>query len=287
MDFRTAEQLLEICKAEQRPISYIMLMRESEISGDKAEAFDISMRKALGIMKDAVAIALSNPPRSMGGLIGGEAQKLNHRICSGEALDKGLSARAAAYAMGVIEINSSMGLIVAAPTAGASGVLPGVLLAMQEEYGLEDEMIVKALWNAAAIGYLFMRNSTVSGAQGGCQAEVGSAAAMAASATVELMGGTPEMSFAAAAMAISNLLGLVCDPVAGLVEIPCQKRNAVGAVNAISCAEIALAGCSDPIPLDEMIEAARRVGAALPAELRETALGGSAATPTACRLCKG
>ena len=186
--------------------------------------------------------------------------------------------------MAVLEVNASMGLIVAAPTAGSAGVLPGVLLALQDEQNLADETLHKGLLNASAIGYLLMRNASVAGAEAGCQAEVGAASAMAASAIVEMMGGTPEMCLTAATFALSNLLGLVCDPIAGLVESPCQSRNAIGVSNAITSAELALSGISHPIPFDEMAEAMLRVGRSLPFELRETAMGGCAGTPTGCAL---
>ena len=181
----------------------------------------------------------------------------------------------------------SMGLIVAAPTAGSSGIVPGLLLALQEEYHISDERLVDALFNAGAIGYLAMRNATVAGAVGGCQAEVGVASAMAASAAVELMEGTPEQCMNAAGTVLMNMLGLVCDPVSGLVEYPCQNRNASGVANALIAAEIALSGIGQLIPLDEMIAAMYSVGKRMPAELRETALGGCAATPTGCGLCSG
>ena len=178
-----------------------------------------------------------------------------------------------------------MGTIVASPTAGASGVIPGLLLALQEEFNLSDECVLNGLFNSSAIGYLLMRNASVSGAEAGCQAEVGSASAMAASAAVEMMGGTPEQCMYAASTALQNLLGLVCDPVAGLVEVPCQSRNGIGATNALICAEMALAGISNIIPLDEMIECMYSVGKNMPSELRETALGGCAKTPTGCSKC--
>ena len=192
--------------------------------------------------------------------------------------------RAIAYSMAVLEVNASMGLIVAAPTAGSSGVVPGVLLALGEEKNLTDEQLFNGLLNASAIGYILMRNASVSGAEAGCQAEVGAASAMAASAAVEMMGGTPEMCLTAASIALSNLLGLVCDPIAGLVESPCQSRNAIGVANAVTCAELALSGITHPIPFDEMAEAMYRVGKSLPFELRETAMGGCAGTPTGCQL---
>lgn len=178
-----------------------------------------------------------------------------------------------------------MGLIVAAPTAGSAGIVPGLLLALQETYDYSDEQVTDALFNAGAIGYLAMRNATVAGAVGGCQAEVGVASAMAASAAVELMGGTPIQSLNAASTVLQNMLGLVCDPVGGLVEYPCQNRNAAGVANGLIAAEMALAGIPQLIPFDEMLDAMYTVGKKLPSELRETALGGCATTPSACQAC--
>ena len=221
----------------------------------------------------------------MGGLIGGEAKKISDHKDAGKGLCGDLLERAVIYAMATLETNASMGVIVASPTAGSAGIVPGLLLALQETYDLSDEQIKQGLYNASAIGYLAMRNATVAGAVGGCQAEVGIASAMAASATVELMGGSPEQSLAAASTVLMNMLGLVCDPVGGLVEYPCQNRNAAGVANATIAAEIALSGVRQLIPFDEMLEAVYTVGKRLPAELRETALGGCATTPSACAAC--
>ena len=189
--------------------------------------------------------------------------------------------------MAVLETNSSMGLIVAAPTAGSAGIVPGLLLAFQETYDLSDDQMVKVLFNAGAVGYLAMRNATVAGAVGGCQAEVGVASAMAASAAVELMGGTPGQCLDAASTVLMNMLGLVCDPVGGLVEYPCQNRNAAGVANSLIAAEMTLAGIPQRIPLDEMIQVMYTVGKRIPAELRETALGGCATAPSVCSGCNG
>ena len=177
-----------------------------------------------------------------------------------------------------------MGVIVAAPTAGSAGVVPSVIFALSEEFNIPDETLCEALFTAGAVGSILMKNASVSGAEAGCQAEIGSAAAMAAAAAVEMMGGTPEQCFEAAAISIGNMLGLVCDPIAGLVEAPCQSRNAAGASNAITSAEMALAGIKSAVPFTEMADAMYRVGKKLPMELRETALGGCAATPTGCAL---
>lgn len=184
------------------------------------------------------------------------------------------------------ECNACMGRIVAAPTAGASGVMPAVLLPVQKKYQFSDQVMVQALYVAAGFGQVIATRSSISGAEGGCQAEIGSASAMAAAALVFLRGGTPNQMAAACAMAIKNLLGLVCDPVAGLVEVPCVKRNVIGAMNALSCADMALVGISSAIPCDEVIDAMRAVGDALPSALRETGLGGLAATPTGRRVAQ-
>ena len=204
----------------------------------------------------------------------------------GEVLEElGVLEKAITYAVAVLETNASMGLIVAAPTAGSAGVVPGMLLALQECHSFSDNDLIKVLFNAGAIGYLAMRNATVAGAVGGCQAEVGIASAMAASAAVELFGGSPKQCLDAATIVLMNMLGLVCDPVGGLVEYPCQNRNAAGVANALIAAEMALAGLSQLIPFDEMLETMYTVGKRLPAELRETAMGGCATAPSACAAC--
>lgn len=283
--FHTGARLLDVCAmAGVGTISEAMTRREIAIGHTTREAALHEMARTLYVMKRSALAAVNQELRSIGGLIGGEARRMFARrdrsVCGT------IMSRACACALAVLETNASMGLIVAAPTAGASGVLPGVLCALQEEFHLNDGELVSALFNAGAVGYLIQRNATVSGAEGGCQAEVGSASAMAASAAVQLMGGTPQQCLDAASIALGNLLGLVCDPVAGLVEVPCQKRNAVGAANALVCAEMVLSGITAVIPFDETVKAMLKVGRALPAELRETALGGLAATPTACALCK-
>ena len=287
MDFRNGKELLDLCREHNLLISEVMREREITCGNMTNEQIDARLKEILTIMKDAAHTPLETPTRSIGGLIGGEAKKTyefsqtDNNLC-GTFLSKAIS-----YSMAVLEVNATMGLIVAAPTAGSAGVLPGVLLALQEERNLSDEAICSAIVHASAIGYILMRNASVSGAEAGCQAEVGAASAMAASAVVEAMGGTPEMSLHAASIALSNLLGMVCDPIAGLVEAPCQSRNSIGAANAITCAQLALAGVTHPIPFDEMAEAMYRVGKSIPFELRETAMGGNAGTPTACTLCGG
>lgn len=287
MNFTHASELLEICTSKNIPISQAMLDRESDYLGMERSVVLEKMQYSYNIMKDAVHKSLTEELHSMGGLIGGEAVKMkSYREKTGKPLCGTTVSKAISYAMGVLEVNASMGLIVAAPTAGSSGVLPGVLISLQEEYGFEDEKMLDAMLNASAIGYLITRNATVAGAEGGCQAEVGAASAMAASAACELMGGTPEQCLHAAGTAITNILGLVCDPIAGLVEAPCQKRNAMGASNALVSAELSLAGVLNLLPFDEVIDTMYAVGRSIPFELRETALGGVAASPTGCALCK-
>ena len=286
MDFKKAAELLSLCKEYDKPISQIMMDRECEMTEKPLDEIRSRMAVSLQIMKDATKEAINQPSQSMGGLIGGESRKLSDLQSSGKNIAGNLISKAIAYSMGVLEVNASMGLIVAAPTAGSSGVIPGVLLALQEEYDFTDDQIIDALFTCSAIGYLAMLNATVAGAVGGCQAEIGVAAAMAAAAVVELMGGTPEQCTDAASTVLMNMLGLVCDPVGGLVEYPCQNRNASGASNAIVAAEISLAGIQQLIPLDEMMDIMYTVGKKLPAELRETALGGCALSPSACAKCK-
>ena len=285
MDFKNAKELLALCQEKNLPISEVMRQREIILGETTARIVDQRMDRVLEIMKDAAFSPIKNPVKSMGGLIGGESRKLYEFQFQGKSLCGNVLSRSITYAMATLETNASMGLIVASPTAGSAGIVPGLMLALQEVYGFSDEKIRQALFNAGAIGYLAMRNATVAGAVGGCQAEVGIASAMAASAAVELLGGTPLQCTYAASTVLMNMLGLVCDPVGGLVEYPCQNRNAAGVSNALIAAEMSLAGITQFIPLDEMIDTMYTVGKKLPAELRETALGGCAATPSACERC--
>ncbi|MDO4266132.1 MAG: L-serine ammonia-lyase, iron-sulfur-dependent, subunit alpha [Eubacteriales bacterium] len=285
MDFKNGAELLAVCEAEHISISEAMKRRECELGETTTEEIMKRMQRVLEIMKHSAKTPLKEPGRSMGGLIGGESQKIDRHYEEGRDICGPVLNRAAAYAMGVLEVNASMGLIVAAPTAGSSGVVPGLLLALADEYEISDEQLCDALFNAGALGYLAMRNATVAGAVGGCQAEIGVAAAMAASAAVELRGGTPRQCLDAGSIVLMNMLGLVCDPVRGLVEYPCQNRNASGVANALVAAELSLSGIRQLIPFDEMLDTMYTVGKRLPAELRETALGGCAIAPSACAAC--
>ena len=285
MDFSNAKKLLELCDSNGMSISEVMKQREYDEGTSSKEEIIKKMRRVLEIMRNSATTPVNTPMKSMGGLIGGEAEKLNDYSQEKKNIGGSVLSRGIMYAVAVLECNASMGLIVAAPTAGSSGVVPGLLLAMQDVYSFSDEKVIDALFASGAIGYLAMRNATVAGAVGGCQAEMGVASAMAAAGAVELMGGTPAQSLDAASTVLMNMLGLVCDPVGGLVEYPCQNRNASGVANALVATDMALAGITQLIPFDEMLDTMYLVGKRIPVELRETALGGCAVAPSACNAC--
>lgn len=286
-DFDSGAHLVSLAEQHDVSLGRIMRLREFDLRGEQSTRE--SMHAVLTTMRDEVDGPLAKPLPSLGGLIGGEARRAH--ASGGTPLDicGPVLTDAMAYAMAVLERSATMGVIVAAPTAGSSGVVPGCLLALQRRRDLSDEAIEEALFCAAAVGALIERGASVSGAEGGCQAEVGSASAMAAAAIAQLMGATPNQVLTAASIAIANLLGLVCDPVRGLVETPCQIRNAVGVANALTAAQLSCAGVGFALPFDEVVQAMRSVGRALPMELRETALGGLAACPSAqgvdCENC--
>ena len=248
---------------------------------DAAESWG-QMARLWAAMTESVA-QYSPRLRSSSDLVGGEGGLVAEQ---GGGLCGPFFSAVIATALKTGECNACMRRIVAAPTAGASGVLPAVLIPLQARDGLGDEAMIQALYVSAGFGQVIATRASISGAEGGCQAEVGSASGMAAAALAAVMGGTPGQMAHACAMALSNTLGLVCDPVAGLVEVPCVKRNVMGAVNALSCAEMALCGVKNAIPCDEVIDAMRSVGDALPASLRETGMGGLAATPTGRRIAE-
>ena len=286
MNFKNGNELLSLCESNNIKISEVMRQRECQLGETSLAEVESKMNHVWDVMKSSARKAIKEPAKSMGGLIGGEAHLLSGHLSAGKQICGNVLSRGMAYAMAVLEVNATMGVIVAAPTAGSSGIVPGLLLSLQEEHHLSDGSIMDALFNAGAIGYLAMRNATVAGAVGGCQAEVGVASAMAASAAVELLGGSPKQCLNAASTVLMNMLGLVCDPVGGLVEYPCQYRNAAGVANALAAAELALSQVPQLIPFDEMLATMYTVGKRLPAELRETALGGCATAPTACAACQ-
>lgn len=241
------------------------------------------MAQRYEIMKKGARDGISNPNRSRTGLSGGDAYRLEQYLESGKAVTS-LTGRAAALSMAINEVNAVMGRIVAAPTAGSCGILPGVLIAAQEWFSYTDEQMAQALLTAGGVGMVIAVRATISGAEGGCQAECGSAAAMAAFALTELRGGTFRQCADALALVMKSVMGLVCDPVAGLVEVPCVKRNAFGAAQAVLASDMVLAGIESVIPADEVIDTMKTVGSQLPPALRETADGGVAVAPTAIAI---
>ena len=285
--FDDGAQLLDACKELGMNIGAVMAVREARLIGEDNAVS--SMRRVLKVLRDETTAPITDPHPSLGGFIGGEAKSLIDTADHiSPALLGAVQTAATAKAMAVLERSASMGVIVAAPTAGSAGVVPGCILALGEYLDLDDNQIMDALYCAAAIGLNLTTSACVAGAEGGCQAEVGSAAAMAAAALVQMMGGTPEACLHASSIALGNLLGLVCDPVGGLVEVPCQNRNAIGVAAAFSSAQLALSGIISLAPFDEMAKVMLAVGHALPASLRETAKGGIAQAPsakTACERC--
>ncbi len=256
---------------------------QNDVHAQSVEELDVYMHEVLSVMRDSVVKGMEKDLRSVSGLTGGNAYKLMEGVKTGKTAGGSLIGRMAASALAVAECNAAMGRIVAAPTAGACGILPAVLLTLQEEYGYTDDQLVNALYVAGAFGLVIAHRASISGAQGGCQAECGSAAGMAAAAIVYLKGGDAAQAADACSFALMNLLGLVCDPVKGLVEVPCVFRN-VGAISiALTAADMALSGIVCPIPCDEVIDAMRQVGDALPSSLRETGEGGCAGCPSMCK----
>lgn len=282
--FRTIAELVEKAVAEGKSIAQVMIDQEVEMSGRSVAEIRAEMEKNLVVMEQDVHKGAVEGVRSRSGLTGGDAVKLSQYMAEGNTLSGESVLSAVVGAIATNEVNAAMGTICATPTAGAAGVVPGVLFAYAPRLKATREKMVDFLFTAGAFGFCVANNAFISGAAGGCQAEVGSATAMAAGALTEMSGGTPEQAAHAFAIALKNLLGLVCDPVAGLVEVPCVKRNAMGAAIASVSADMALAGIKSVIPPDEVVQAMYRIGRLMPSALRETALGGLAATPTAKAL---
>lgn len=286
MDFINAKELLERCGEYKMTIGQVMVQREMVLSEKTEEEVRQQMNAVLSVMREAIRKGITNREKSLSGLIGGGADQLRKYAQNNQSLLGPNVIQAVSYGMGVMEVNSVMGCIVAAPTAGSCGVLPGALVAAAERFNIEDHNIVDALFTAAAVGYIVTRNATVSGAEGGCQAEIGTATAMASAGLVEMLGGSPGLALSAAAFSFKNIMGLVCDPIAGLVECPCTKRNGLGITNAMLSADMALSGMHTLIPFDEVVEAMYKIGRRMSPDLKETAEGGLAATPTGKRLMK-
>ena len=283
LQYMTIAELTCRAKEEGKPLSEMILADQSEQMELPVRELYERMEGALTVMEEAVKAGMDPGLRSTSGLTGGDAAKM-HAYAQTGGMTGGFLNKAMARAIAVAEYNAAMGKIVAAPTAGSCGIIPGTVLSMLAEGRCSREQAVMALFTSGAVGMVIANKAVLAGAQGGCQAECGSASAMAAAALVELCGGTPEQSEQAVAIAIKNQLGLVCDPVAGLVEIPCIKRNVAGIMVAFSAAEMALAGIESKIPADECIAAMREVGESMPCALKETAQGGLAVTPTGLKM---
>lgn len=281
--FRNVAELVELAVSQNKKISEIMIQQEIEVSGRSREEVLAFMDRNLKVMEEAVERGIKGV-KSHSGLTGGDAVLLQKYIEKGNFLSGETILDAVSKAVATNEVNAAMGTICATPTAGSAGVVPGTLFAVKNKLNPTREQMISFLFTAGAFGFVVANNASISGAAGGCQAEVGSAAGMAAAAIVEIAGGTPQQCAEAMAITLKNMLGLVCDPVAGLVEVPCVKRNAMGAANAMVAADMALAGITSRIPCDEVIEAMYKIGQTMPTALRETAGGGLAATPTGRRL---
>jgi len=284
--FNSVQAIIEQAESEGTTISALVLGQTAIDTGRSEEEIISQMTDNLYVMKEAVIEGCAEGLQSISGLTGDWAFQVKSRFKGGRGFCGDFVGEVIYNALAVMQVNACMGRIVAAPTAGSCGILPGCLIALQNHYKMSDRQLVDGLFNASAIGMVIAKNATLSGAEGACQSECGSGAAMTASAVTEIMGGTPSMCGHAAAQALKGLMGLVCDPVAGLVEEPCIIRNPTSAMVALCSAEMALAGMPSLIPIDEVIKAMDAVGKLIPASLRETAEGGVAATPTGKKLAK-
>lgn len=285
-NFNTIEELIKIAEKNNISLAQVVINREKDLSEKTESEVRANMKKTLQVMRKSIKKGLTKDLKSMSGLTGGDAKKVEKARKDGKAITGDLFSRVISNTLAVSELNASMGKIVACPTAGSCGILPGSLLTIAAENDCSDQEIIDALFVASGFGIIIAKKASVSGAEGGCQAECGSASSMTAAAITYLLGGSNQQVASAAAIALKNLLGLVCDPVAGLVEVPCIKRNAAGSSNAITAAEMAIAGVESVIPVDEVIVAMKKVGDALPDSLKETSRGGLAVTPTACKIKK-
>mgnify|MGYP005757410709 FL=1 len=286
LQYNSVEELVYAAESCKKKISEIVLEEQAQTTEQPQERLFSDMKKRFHVMKQSVKEGMAPDLRSSSGLSGGSAAKMKSAVEQGRNHFGSLFGNAMAMALAVAESNSCMGRIVAAPTAGSCGVLPAALISVMEDKSLPEDEVVMSMFTASAIGMVIAKNASIAGAEGGCQAEVGTASAMAAGALTELLGGTPSMVCHSCAIALKNILGLVCDPVAGLVEVPCVKRNAMGVANAFTACELACAGITSVIPTEEVIQAMNQIGKEMNSSLKETAEGGLAATPTGCRLCQ-
>lgn len=282
--YRSGKDIIKLCSDKSIPIWKLALESEVEDTNSSESEVMKKMREVLKVMKKSSTAAVKNNRKTLGGIIGGESLKIKKRLESKDTLCGPLINKAMIKAFSTSQHNASMGKICAAPTAGSSGIIPAAVLTVMEEFDLKEGDALKGLLTSSAVGKVITINATVSGAEGGCQAECGAAAAMASAAVVEMLGGTPEMALDAASISLKNIMGLVCDPIAGLVESPCSKRNASGVVNALISAEMALAGIKSVIPFDEVVEAMYIIGKDMHSDYKETAKGGIAGTPTGIKI---
>jgi L-serine dehydratase len=280
--FLSIKELIEQSK-HYKTVSELMIATEIELSGRTREQIIALMERNLDVMQSSAKDGIAGV-KSVTGLTGGDAKRLNDYLNSGNFLSGETILTAVRNAIAVNEVNAKMGLICATPTAGSAGVLAGVLLSASEKLDLTHEQQLEFLFTAGAFGLVIANNASIAGAEGGCQAEVGSASAMAAAALTIAGGGSVEQASEAVAITLKNMMGLICDPVAGLVEVPCVKRNALGSSQAFISADMALAGIKSVIPTDEVIGAMYQVGRQMPAIFKETAEGGIAVTPTALKI---
>lgn len=286
MAFYSIQEILDHAKEAGRPLWEIVFEDDLKDSGMQPAQSLEKMRVTYHAMKEAYD--LYDPNRmSNSGLVGDDGERMAKAVEEGMTVSGDFMGQVMANALKMAEANACMRRIVAAPTAGSCGVMPAVFCTYEKYFHVEEEKMLEALYVAAGVGSVIASRAFVSGAAGGCQAEIGAASAMAAAGLTYLRGGSNEAAAHSAAMALANLLGLVCDPVAGLVEVPCVKRNVIGAVNAVTSSDMAIAGITSRIPTDEVIDAMREVGVSLPSKLRETGEGGLAATPTGVRIKKG
>lgn len=282
--YHNIAELLGLAEERKVPLYKIILENEMLLSEKSEEEIYKQLEERYQVMKASANKALSKPQETVGNLITGLSHQHSEYSNTEDTLCGNYLNKVMAFALSCSEVNAAMGKICAAPTAGSCGILPAVILGVSEKFRLERKEILDGILTASGLGAVIMKNATVSGAEGGCQAECGVAAAIAAAAAVEMRKGSPRMAVNACSLALINVMGLVCDPVAGLVQMPCAQRNASQAVNALLSADLALGGMVCPVPPDEVIEAMYRIGKQLPSELKETALGGLAATPTAKKL---
>jgi L-serine dehydratase len=282
--FKSIQEIVDRAEAEGAPVWRVVLAEEVDDSGRSEDEVLTRLEDRLQTMREAVARGLGSDAPSVSGLLGGGARRFEEWRGSGASVMGPFLGKVMARAQATMEVNARMGTIVATPTAGSSGILPAVFFAAEEELGFDDDDLVRGLLVAAGVGQVIVARASVAGATGGCQAETGSAAAMAAAALTELRGGSPGVVAQAVAFTLQGMLGLICDPVGGLVEVPCLTRNVSGAVQAVAGSEMALSGLKFPIPADEVIDVMGQVGREMDERYRETARGGLAATPTGKKL---